>query len=435
MDAVLFKNLFERLSQSSLTPLTQTSPPVLNAHMEREYNKIMEATNLKSVIVTKTQENAIKGFALWLMKQIMPMQKGGMIKRNFTNIPVNQKKLDKDTVMRLYDRIEPDEIIVNREIKERERPSVVYVMTICILFAIAVYLIYESYTRGLSIAMQINMDVQENIENSEYLDILREILEDPQYINPSNGTDGGFMYSVWNSLAKGVGLSRMPTQSDTFIVTQRILEQITKDAASGLSKALIECGQVMIPLRDQYPDGVVGSFQFQNAQAIARATNIAAGTGPMQCALQITGSRGSFALTQAISDATIKSVTLLAKVSVIKTFLTFAFGILTFTVPATYALVKKAILDKDPNLMELENNPSISKVPITNRQRFLMSEISKNGIILPPTHPVAIIDEALENEMDNPRIGYGIRKFKKSRKNKRKSKQIKRNVKKTKSRR
>lgn len=435
MDAVLFKNLFERLSQSSLTPLTQTSPPVLNAHMEREYNKIMEATNLKSVIVTKTQENAIKGFALWLMKQIMPMQKGGMIKRNFTNIPVNQKKLDKDTIMRLYDRIEPDEIIVNREIKERERPSVVYVMTICILFAIAVYLIYESYTRGLSIAMQINMDVQENIENSEYLDILREILEDPQYINPSNGTDGGFMYSVWNSLAKGVGLSRMPTQSDTFIVTQRILEQITKDAASGLSKALIECGQVMIPLRDQYPDGVVGSFQFQNAQAIARATNIAAGTGPMQCALQITGSRGSFALTQAISDATIKSVTLLAKVSVIKTFLTFAFGILTFTVPATYALVKKATLDKDPNLMELENNPSISKVPITNRQRFLMSEISKNGIILPPTHPVAIIDEALENEMDNPRIGYGIRKFKKSRKNKRKSKQIKRNVKKTKSRR
>jgi hypothetical protein len=435
MDAVLFKKLFEKLSQSSLTPLTQTSPPVLNPYMEREYNKIMEATNLKSVIVTKTQENAIKGFALWLMKQIMPMQNGGMIKRRLTNIVVKQKKLDKDTVMRLYDRIESDEIIVNREIKEREKPSALYVMTICLLFAIAVYLIYESYTRGLSIAMQINMEVQERSENNEYLNILRDILADPEYANPSNGTDGGFMYSIWNSLAKGVGLERMPTQTDTFIATQRILEELTKDASRGISKALIECGQVLIPLRGQYPEGVVGSFQFQNAQAIARATNIAAGTGPMQCALQITASRGSLALTNAISDATIKSLTLLSQVSTIKNFLTCAFSILTFVIPASYKLIKKAVLDKDPNLMELENNPSISKQPITGRQRFLMSEISKNGIILPPTPDIAIIDEELENEMDNARIGYGNRKFKKSRKNKRKSKQIKRNVKKTKSRR
>ncbi len=265
-------------------------------------------------------------------------------------MPIKHKKIMRNNSLYLGTNPSLHAVVIEEEhiIRQLNTPSITYILTICLLIAIAAYLIVESYNRGLRIAMELNQSIVDTTENNQYFGMLSEILNDQEYPN-----NEGY---IWNLIAKAMGLPRMPNLADTYAVSERLLVELTRDATGGLNKALIHCGHVIIPQRYEYPAGVQGLFQFNAAVAIARATNIAAGTEPFQCALQITGARASLKITNFIATAMIESTTLMSRISVIKKIISTAIIILAFAIPNACLLVNHALSD-DSALLALRNNP------------------------------------------------------------------------------
>ena len=251
--------------------------------------------------------------------------------------------------------------VIYRQSNQRKKntPSMLYIFTMCLLAGIALFLIIESYKRLKDLSMEINSATSEN----RFIEILNEVLLEPE--NPNHMNDGGFTFYLWNSVAKLANLNRMPTQIDADIVRLRLMQELTHDFSSQLSKGLLQCGGVMPPIRGDYSDDIAGTISFNLAFSLASATNFAAGSAPFYCAMSVMGTKTSFVLTKFMTDSAITMATLTSKVTIIKNLMSYAFYILGFVVPSAYVLIKNALSQHDIALIEYRNDIANGHISMT----------------------------------------------------------------------
>ena len=434
MSTHLFRELFRIIET---TPIIETRP-VLDKDMRQVYNKMASKMN-----ISPKDKIVIQSFACWLMNRMMNvlmLKKGGMRPGPLTMVATNKKNpYKKKRVLNELNQIDvnadenglnpleyAEQMRLNEELRRSRTPSKSYIFSLILLIAFGTFLIIESYKRGLSIAMELNYYATESIENNAYAEIAFDVINNPKY--DTNSSDGSYTYHVWNALAKTVGLNRLPTQNDVNIISLRLMQEITIDAAKGLNKAAVQCGYVMIPHRSEFIDGIRGTFQYNAAKSIAYATNAAAGGSPGECALSVTATKIAHSGTTLIADFSIKSTQLLSKVSVIKNFMTFAFTILTYAIPNTYKLIKNAVFYDDPVLAQIREDTTKSARNVSLRELELREVIHANGISSsdddddededddesPVFHDMMQIED-IKNE------GDGIARFRKTKRNRRKT--------------
>ena len=266
--------------------------------------------------------------------------------------------------------------VINQQktIRLNRTPSKIYMIALCLSFALAIFLIIDSYNRGISLAMDLNQVVSENTENNNYYQLALNVINSNDHPH-----DTGYTYYVWNTVSKIFGLNRLPNDSDAVIITQHLLQEIASDAANGLQKALLSCGHVSVPSLSEYDTTAAGYLQYNGARAIAYATNTAAGMAPYQCATSLLGSKLSLKTTIVIAEIAIKSTEIISRVSIIKNFLSIAFSILGVVIPSTFILVKNITSD-DTALLELREDPTISFNHVSYDEERLIHAIKSGEV-------------------------------------------------------
>lgn len=355
--------LFEKLDNKMVV-----QPQTLTPEMKQQSDDIFKKTNLN---LKSGEKEIIINYALWLMPQITDMinnKKGGMLTLHRKHVPRTQSIVpsaqsivprtpdDLDYEGKLHSYIRQTNQQRRRERERENTPSMSKIFLLCILFGIGLYLIYDSYNRLINLAGEINDKIS---EKDEFVQILNDVLLKP----PENSSsDGGFMYHAWNYLAKTVGLNRMPTSSDTGIVTQRILAEMTRSASHELKISLAECGYTTNPNRMDYPEGIAGQASYLGALAIAQSTNLVAGVTPVYCAATRTTTMYSLRLNKFIAENTIFTTTLISKITIIKNLMSYALYVLGIAVPGTIMMIRKVINSTSDDIALLDYREEIKEI-------------------------------------------------------------------------
>lgn len=409
----IFMPLFKKMETTSIrVPFT--------SEMKKQSDELFKGLNLN--FINKRQKNVINQYALWLMS-IMQVHKGGMkpasaLTRRRSVLTFPRTDLNKEE-----ENLHEEVIYRHNEKRKRNAPSMRYIFMLCLLAGIALFLIIESYERLIELSTEINSATVDN----RFIQILNEVLSEE---NPNQVNDGGFTFYLWNSLAKLVNLNRMPTPMDTDNVRLRLMQEITQDVSSQMSKGLIQCGGVLTPMRSDYPSDIKGTLSYNVAMSVAAATNFAGGSAPFYCAASVMGTKTSFALTKFMADSAITIATLTSKVTIIKNFMSYAFFILAFTVPVSFKLIQNAFSPHDIALIEyrtdIKNGHILAQIRQAGEEE---EEEEKQQLQLEESPPV---EEKKEKSSPILQIenGGAIRRLKK-RATKRKFKQTKKTKTKT----
>lgn len=204
----------------------------------------------------------------------------------------------------------------------------------CLLILVGIYFSMTAIYRLQGIVV----DIQSGVDN-ELFSTLREIMDESPPDEDLQSYWEIIKNTIFDMVARSVGLKKMPSEVHLKQALKYLIEQAGKLSLVEIKKSMYLCGHAVPPDVHDFSDTFYGKFAYGIANTMIQATNAVTGETVLHCAVSTMTFRISSNLLKAWSIYTIQVEQMQTRITSVKSLLTWALYILTFSVPNAIRII------------------------------------------------------------------------------------------------